>query len=130
MGGLFCGCVLTGTGVEKLSKQSFEGLACCSVIEADNVNVRGAGGDEGAFICSVFVMHSCCCCCCCSCCCWQTIAAVAVSLVFSGLGATGMWCWQGVLSAVWRMTLVAMALQGCGRGGREGVFSAMGARTG
>lgn len=107
--------------METLFKQEFEELAFCSVLEADNVGVRGAGGDGGVVICSVFVMH---------CCCWQTVAAVTVSLVFFGLGATGMRCWQGVLSAVWRMTLVAMALQGCGRGGREVVFSAMGARTG
>lgn len=38
-----------------------------------------------------------------------------------------MWCWQGVLSAVWRMTLVAMALQGCGRCGRGEDFPGTGA---
>lgn len=41
-----------------------------------------------------------------------------------------MCCWQGVLSAVWRMTLVSMALQGCGTHEWEDLFSAMGGRTG
>lgn len=112
MGELFCGWVLTGVRVETLSKQGFEGL--CSVFEG----MSEAGGDGGVVICSAFAIHCCCCC-------WQTIVADTVSLVFSGLGATGMWCWQSVLSAVWRMTLVAMALQGW-----AGVFSAMGVRTG
>lgn len=122
VGVLFCGWVLTGVRVETLSKQGFEGLVGCSVFEGTSE----AGGDGGVVICSAFVIH----CCCCRCCGWQTIVADTVSLVFSGLGATGMLCWQSVLSAVWRMTLVAMALQGCGGEGRAGVFSAMGVRTG
>lgn len=118
-GGLFCGWLLTGVRVGTLSKQDLGGLGGCSVFEG----MREAGGDGGVVICSVFVMH------CCSCC-WETIVvAVTMSLAFSGLGATGMWCWQRVLSAVWRITLVAIALQGCVRG-REGVFSATVARTG
>lgn len=117
-GGIFCGWLLTGVRVGTLSKQDLGGLGGCSVFEG----MREAGGDGGVVICSVFVMH------CCSCC-WETIVvAVTMSLAFSGLGATGMWCWQRVLSAVWRITLVAIALQGCVRG-REGVFSATVART-
>lgn len=42
----------------------------------------------------------------CCCCCWRRPVA------FSKLGATGMWYWHGELSAVWRITLVAMDLQG------------------
>lgn len=103
MFGLFCGWGLTGVRVgvgEALSKLFLGGLDGCSVFGA---GVRGARGDEGALV-TVFVT--------CCCLCWHSVPAVAVSLVFSELGATGMRCWQGVLSAVWRMTLVAMALQG------------------
>lgn len=98
VGGLFCGWVTTGAGVESLSKQGFEGPP------APFSEGTREGGDGGVVLC-----------------CW-TILSVTVSIGFSGVGATGMCLWQIVRSAVWRMTLVAMALQA--GNWREGVFSA------
>lgn len=88
-----------------LSKDGCEGAARCSVCTAVG----------GVLICPVFDR--------CSCGFWRR--AGPVGLFPRWVAVVGMWFLQWGLSAVWRMTLVAMALQGCG-----GVFSAMGARTG
>lgn len=119
---------MMGAGVEVVSEQNLVGVAC-SDLEAWDVGACGGRGGGGGFSGSIFAVLCASRCCCC-CCCWQAPALMALSLVFSGSGAVGMCCWQGALSAVWRMTLVSMALQGCGRHEWEEQFSAMGGRTG
>lgn len=112
VGGLFCSRVLTKVEVETLSKQGFEGLCEGSGYEG----TRRPARDRGVVICTAFAK--------------QAILSVVAYTAFSELTAAGTWRWQRFLSAVWRMTLVAMALQGCGGAGREGVLSVEGARLG
>lgn len=100
--------------METLSKEGSEVLTQCCVS-----NTAGGGG--------VFVMHSCCCRT------DTTVPPVTVTLlvVFCEMEVTGMCCCRHrSLSAVCLMTLVAMALQGCGGAGREGVVSGVFASTG
>lgn len=86
-----------------MSKDGFVEVVCCCV---------GAVGRGGLFKDTVF------------CCCKHTAGTAGLSAV----GAAETWLLQGLLSAVCLMTLVAMALHGCGGKSTEEVFSAGWAR--
>ena len=81
-------------------------MACGSVLQWEGEGVKGADGEWGGSgqLVSSVLTASC------------THPGVCEALRVAEKEGNGM-CWQGELSAVWRITLVAMALQGAGAGG-------------